>query len=154
MKRNANIIPLSKDHHLGLLFCWKIRQGIRMGVDEARIQAYVKYFWREHLQQHFEEEETILFKPVGDAQCIKAIEEHKQIEKLVETISNSLPDKKILSQLTDVVDGHIRFEERELFPHIELTIESKELESIGEKLQQLHAEKKLDDFGDEFWLEK
>lgn len=29
MKRNENIVLLSRDHHFGLLCAWKIRQGLK-----------------------------------------------------------------------------------------------------------------------------
>ena len=29
MKRDKNIVPLSQDHHFGLLSGWKIKQGIK-----------------------------------------------------------------------------------------------------------------------------
>lgn len=34
MKRNENLVPLSRDHHFGLLCCWKIRQGIKKEVSQ------------------------------------------------------------------------------------------------------------------------
>lgn len=29
MKRNENLIPLSREHHYGLLCVWKIREGVK-----------------------------------------------------------------------------------------------------------------------------
>lgn len=61
IKRSKYIIKLSRDHNASLLFCWKIRQGKRLGVESERIKPYVAYFAKEHLSPHFFEEETILF---------------------------------------------------------------------------------------------
>ena len=152
MKRNVNIIPLSKDHHHGLLFCWKIRQGINLHAAPARVQTYVDYFWKEHLEQHFREEEDILFLNRENALCERAIREHRQIETLVKKLGSSIPEKAGLRHLADLVHDHIRFEERELFPYLESNLSNTELEEIGIKLQQLHTGKQGDCYRDEFWV--
>ena len=62
IRRNKHILELSRDHHFTLLFCWKIRQGLKMQIAPERLKNYVNYFWGEHMQPHFREEEEILFK--------------------------------------------------------------------------------------------
>ena len=41
MKRDKNIIPLSQDHHFGLLSGWKIKQGIKKNISYERIKNYI-----------------------------------------------------------------------------------------------------------------
>ena len=60
IKRNENILKLSKEHHFSLLFCWKIRQGLKAGADSSRIIKYVQYFKTHFLLPHFSEEEIFL----------------------------------------------------------------------------------------------
>ncbi|MFT3903482.1 MAG: hemerythrin domain-containing protein [Niabella sp.] len=151
MKRNENIIPLSRDHHDGLLFCWKIRQGIKLDVELTRIQAYARYFWEQHLRQHFYEEENILFKYQDDEFTQRAMKEHTEIKELIETITNANIEKRSLQHLADLVDKHIRYEERELFPHLESTLTAEQLTEVGAQLQLLHAVGHHDDFTDTFW---
>jgi len=38
IKRNEALKPLSRDHHHGLLLCWKIRQGIKLNIEPERIK--------------------------------------------------------------------------------------------------------------------
>lgn len=38
IKRTKALQPLSRDHHHGLLLCWKIRQGIKLNVEPERIK--------------------------------------------------------------------------------------------------------------------
>ena len=152
MKRNVHIIPLSRDHHHGLLFCWKIRQGINRNASPERVQSYVDYFWKQHLLQHFHDEEKILFLDRKNALCQTAIAEHRQIEELVRKLSSSKPDKAQLLRLADLIHDHIRFEERELFPWLESELSIAELAEIGGKLQESHSANKGDSFCDEFWI--
>jgi len=151
MKRHESIVLLSRDHHFGLLFCWKIRQGVKKGVATERIQPYIHHFWESHLQQHFQEEETLLFSKVNDALSHQAVEEHRAIEQLVSIIHTSKGiTTEALTTIADKVDNHIRFEERVLFPHLENVLTTTQLEVISNHLQQHHVAVE-DNFSDEFW---
>lgn len=155
IKRNKNIIELSKDHHFTLLFCWKIRTGLKLTVDTGRIKKYVQYFWVNHIQPHFKEEETILFAQVKDNAVQKALDEHTQIKQQVNAIitsENIQPAQ--LSDLANMVENHVRYEERELFPHLEKVLTESELENVGKQLQETHHAFCKDDFADEFWINR
>lgn len=153
MKRHESIVALSREHHFGLLFCWKIRQGIKKQVPPERIRPYVKYFWDNHLQGHFEEEETLLFAYLQDNLVEQAVFEHKHIRELVETVGNINPaTENQLNNLADTVDDHIRFEERTLFPHIERELPEEKLAELEVRLRKLHQGQEKDDYLDEFWI--
>jgi hypothetical protein len=152
LKRNKNIIQLSKDHHLTLLFCWKIRTGLKLNVETGRIKAYVQYFWQTHMQPHFNEEETILFAPVKHAAVQKAINEHAAIKHQVsEIVTLDYSESLQLKILADAIDDHVRYEERELFPHLEKILTETQLEYIGKQLQ-IHNDVCKVDFPDQFWI--
>ncbi len=154
IKRNAHIVSLSKDHHATLLFCWKIRTGLKHGVAGDRMLSYVQYFWQQHMLPHFLEEETILFLPVKDEKVQRALREHIQIRETIEALQNSGDEAKVqLAALADLVDAHVRYEERELFSHLEHTLTNEQLEYIGRQLNEKHETLK-DDFADEFWAFK
>lgn len=152
MKRNENIVPLSRDHHNGLLFSWKIRQGINKNIETERIRKYVHYFWDDHLQKHFEEEETILFNKIQHELCEKAYAEHTQIKGLIEEIDRGDAPLEKYILLADVLEQHIRFEERTLFPFLEKTLDPEQLSEIGTTLGPLHETANTDTYPDEFWL--
>lgn len=156
IKRSEHIILLSKDHHTSLLFCWKIRQGLKMDAEMERIKKYVQYFWRYHMQPHFEEEEEILFAPLKDEKVQKAIDEHGQIKTQINTLLNrsEMEAGSGLALLADMVDKHVRYEERELFPHLEKTLSHEQLETIGKQLHLRKPSTLKDDFKDEFWIQK
>lgn len=149
IKRSAHIVMLSKDHHFGLLFSWKIRQGLKRGITLNRLQSYVAYFWDAHFKHHFKEEEELLF--MEDALCSQALDEHKKIGAQIEKIkTGERSNAEAYSALADMVDAHIRFEERVLFPHLEKQLSPQQLERIGQELQKRERPFK-DDFEDAFW---
>lgn len=152
VKRSPHIIKLSRDHHASLLFCWKLRQGEKKAIEQERMQKYVTYFFEKHLKPHFREEEEFLFSHAkNDAMVLRTIDEHKNINQLASKIIGS-DSENLTNEFTaiaDMVDQHVRFEERELFPHMEEMLSEKQLIKISEKLG--HAPKK-DTFEDEFWV--
>lgn len=150
IKRNENIVKLSRDHHASLLFCWKLRQGVKHHIEVDRMVNYVTYFWTEHFAPHFGEEEKFLFAPLRDDKILRAIDDHKKIKEFIEALrSTGLNGKEEkLLQLADTVDEHVRYEERILFPHLELALSGEQLGQIG---TQISDEPLLDTYKDAFW---
>ena len=152
LKRNECIKKFSRDHQLGLLFCWKIRQGLKAGVALNRICKYVAYFWQQHLQWHIKDEEKILFSHLKDRRVQKALNEHKLISAQVQDVINDSENnkRKSLTKLADMVDDHIRYEERILFHHLEMKLNKEQLENIG---TQIHKQRLSlqDEYEDQFW---
>jgi hypothetical protein len=153
IKRSKQLTPLSKDHHDGLLFAWKIRQGLKNGTDIKLIAEYTQWFWQNHLEEHFREEEQILAPHLpADNELLKQMfDEHENIEAMIH-INENIPDATLLSKLAQAIDDHIRFEERVLFPYAEKIIPEKELNLIYEQLPKEKAE--CEKWEREFWVKK
>ena len=153
IKRNENIAKLSRDHHASLMFCWKLRQGIKKDVEIKRMQDYLSYFLVQHFTPHFQEEEDILFAPLKDEKVQKAIDDHVIIMKMVADIINSDSEdlKTDLTSLANLVDAHVRYEERILFPHLEKELSEEQLEIIG---QRISYDAIKDDYEDQFWVKE
>lgn len=150
LKRNENLVKLSKDHHAGLLFCWKMRQGIKYHIETDRMIKYVKYFWDQHLAVHFKEEEEFLFTILKDKEVQKALDDHQKIKIFVDKISvpGMESEEDVFLELADTVDDHIRYEERVLFPHLQEKLSNEQLEKIGD---QIVDEPLIDNYEDQFW---
>ncbi len=152
IKRHQALVSFSKDHHFALLLIWKIRQGVDKAVNAERISNYVLAFFKEDLQQHFTEEEQLLFcqLPAGDVWRKQAEAEHKNIYQLVNAIQQDSTDINLLQQFADTLEKHIRFEERTLFTHLQENTGTKELENILNKSDKREHEV-LAQWKDEFW---
>ena len=153
VKRDENIKRLSREHHFSLLFCWKIRKGLKADVATERIRKYVQYFWQQHLQPHFREEEKIFFAPIKDRLVQRAINEHKYIKQQVEDLANysGNNERKSLAKIADMLYEHVRYEERDLFPHLEKKLSKEQLENIGEQIEKHHQTSLRDLYEDQFW---
>lgn len=150
LKRHEALKPLSRDHHQGLLLCWKIREGLKNEVDTSRIVKYAKFFYLSHLVPHFKFEESQVFPLLepGNVLVRKAIEEHRYLESLF--LKNDA-DNKTLETLEKALEDHIRFEERILFMEIQKHATVKELDNL-EKLEKEAPSSSPDDWEDSFWL--
>jgi len=148
LKRHPALHHLSHDHHHGLLLCWKIRQGFKLDIEPNRIKDYCEWFWGNHLQAHFEEEEKLIFPVLSndDPMIKQAMSEHKRLRKLFSTWENP---EKTLGQIEEELEKHIRFEERVLFPVIQEKATSSQLEIIA---AQGDREKFVENMSDPFWI--
>mgnify|MGYP001545945156 CR=1 FL=1 len=153
IKRSEHIAALSRDHHAGLLFCWKIKEGLKCGIDPLRINQYVKYFWEGHLQEHFREEETLLFNKLDNDLTSQGKREHQVLSGwFMRIINNEVEHFKDYLSFTELLTNHIRFEERVLFPFIEEHLPKTDLEAIGAHLAKAHSVAFNDSYHDEFWI--
>ena len=155
IKRSEHIAALSRDHHAGLLFCWKIKEGVKHGVDLKRINRYIKYFWEEHLEEHFKEEEILLFNKLDDELTSRAERDHQVLAVWFKRlIGNEVEHFQDYFSFTELLTNHIRFEERVLFPFMEAQLPRGILEEIGENLTRSHTIAFDDHYADEFWVKK
>lgn len=149
IKRDKAIQPLSRQHHHGLLLCWKIRTGFKKNIDVSRIKDYSDWFYTNFLLLHFDEEEKYLFPLLDtDHELVKkALADHRRLRRL---FTENQDVQKSLSLIEEELDAHIRFEERILFNEIQKMAEKSELQKVHD---QLHPEVKDPDAGweDHFW---
>lgn len=138
IKRDKAFVELSRDHHAGLLLVWRIRKDQGIDMDSKLISGYVLEFFRGHLQEHFKEEEDFVFSklPVGDGLRVQAEKEHEVIYELVDAIRENPSGKDLLKKFADLLEAHIRFEERVLFNHLQDSLTPEELEGIFERLKR------------------
>ena len=157
IKRSKNLVTLSKDHHDGLLIAWKVRQGLRLNISNTRLSNFIVNQFNTHLHPHFVEEEQLLFSklPSSDELRIKAEDQHAAIRQMIAAF-DSAPESSTedLANFANLLDDHIRLEERQLFPHLEKVVAPDELDLIGKDLERLHATKPADEWHDQFWIKK
>ncbi|MCF8464076.1 MAG: hemerythrin domain-containing protein [Flavobacteriales bacterium] len=147
LKRSKELQPFSREHHHGLLLCWKIRKGITNGVEKERIKRYADYFYKTSLLPHFEDEEKYVFTILGnDHELVKkALAEHRRLTRL---FLNEKDIARALSKIEEELEAHIRFEERILFHEIQLVATPAQLQWVDEHHQEIKA---CEDWDDEFW---
>ncbi|MCW5943434.1 MAG: hemerythrin domain-containing protein [Fimbriimonadaceae bacterium] len=127
MKRHPALQPFSRDHNVGLVFARRIERGDAVAEEFAKL-------WAEELDAHFRDEEALLGPLVGDDTRNRLVAEHRAIRELAESVATA-----DLGRLGRLLDAHIRWEERELFPAIEASASEAELAALGRRTTVIEA---------------
>ena len=156
-RRHESLIPLSREHHYGLMLCLRLHKGLPQHGPQhgdeawAREQAArVAQFFATDLAPHFQVEEEALFPAMKDfAGASELVDElfweHRKMEALVERLRDPQTARlaPVLLEFADLLESHIRKEERELFPiyerqmkpEVAVEVERAVIAAIGEALQ-------------------
>ena len=154
IKRSPQLQPLSREHHDGLLFVWKIRQGLNNHINLERLRDYTGWFWKHHIKPHFFQEEKVLlpFMPASHLLAIQLKKDHDYIRELILSIDKEA-DRYDFVTLSNLLESHIRFEEREVFQYLEEHLSGQQLTEIYEKLEE-HPVSCEEEWKDGFWVKK
>jgi hemerythrin-like domain-containing protein len=132
MKRDPSLVPLSHDHHHGLVRVFEIRQALRQGESLSEQQAKNAAFLQNDLAPHFQAEELHLvpllrqFDVVEPLAIEQLLEDHRQLTRLARAATAS-----DLDAFADLLERHIRREEREIFPAYQERVGADDRERAG-----------------------
>jgi len=149
LMRHASLLLLSHDHHHGLALALRCRkQGLGqikpMGAEGLRERAKeFLEFYRANLMAHFKAEEAVLFplmrqQVAGCADMLdQLVRDHEQLRRAMPQLEAGTGLAKLIFDLGDLLERHIRKEERELFPLFEAHVDTAQAEVVGAKLKEL-----------------
>jgi hemerythrin-like domain-containing protein len=146
MKRHKSLHRLSHEHQNGLVLALKLKykkkpssSALEDEVEELKYELADKF--ENELKRHFRLEETYLAPLFETNELMKRmLEEHKKLERLYINLKQNPENwdtgvqREKLNLFGELLELHIRFEERELFPMIEASLAEEEMEKLGEKL--------------------
>ena len=143
-KRHPSLIPLSHDHHHALALAIRCRKQALGQLNPGNPKAMkafaeeVKKFFLQNLDPHFEAEEKVLFPLIklhsnddGEPLITALLSDHERIRKTVTALEKESELSKTLFDLGDLLDRHIRQEERVLFPIFEQAVPANKAEKAG-----------------------
>jgi iron-sulfur cluster repair protein YtfE (RIC family) len=155
MKRNENLKTLSWEHHHGLVAAFRLQQGLNNDTTKEILRDYVLFVWENDLDQHFRKEEEVIEtyslnkndgrKIVGQMEC-----DHQNFRKLINIFKRDNYNPEHIRSFADLLNKHIRFEERQLFPYIEAETSQKNMERIGVYLEE-HYTPSCSEWQHQFW---
>lgn len=147
MKRHEALVQLSRDHHFGLLLCWKLKQGITKNIAVDRMARYISVFFSHNLAPHFAEEEETVFNILGEKHPLIS-EARTEHEIMREMVARGFRNSAEIQGFRDLLEVHIRKEERQIFPEIERQATERQLQEL---LALPHPVLKEPEYDDEFW---
>lgn len=119
MKRSAPLLKLSREHHSALSLALHARRAAKQGSEAiSRMATDISRRFQEELKPHFDEEERDLLPVLQEAGELtlvaQTLAEHVELARLVALLHQ--PDAQTLLAFADLLNAHVRFEERQLFP--------------------------------------
>jgi len=145
MKRSNELRPLSAEHHQALLVAFQLRKGLE-GHPEAAgapkelpgLLSLARRFEESVFQPHTLAEEELLSPHLtaGDARRLAA--EHAELRRLVGWARKAAQaeQRASLGAFADLLERHVRWEERDLFPYAEAHLDAAALAGIGAELEK------------------
>lgn len=155
MKREEQLQPLSHQHHNGLMAALLLKKGVEKAADPSVMGDFILSVWNNELRNHFIKEEVYLHPHVLQITVLmekyeQMKAEHHQIRRLVDSIRSEGATASLVTDFYQLLEKHIRFEERELFPFIEEHIQQDQLNELGRNVEQLKS-KACSDYPVKFW---
>jgi iron-sulfur cluster repair protein YtfE (RIC family) len=155
-KRHPSLHSLSHDHHHTLALAQRLVLGDAALLDDGWTHdtleqaRRVQTFAEDELNKHFAAEEQVLFPAAvrhsaAAAALIPLLTgQHRTIETLVADLAeaHALERARLLVRLGELLQEHVRAEERELFPLCQDAIPEPELHAAGLQMEALRREQK------------
>lgn len=145
MKRHPGLVPISHEHRQLLFAAQILKRGIPRFRDAPATAAAKLAFARrcaaELLLPHQQREEALLFPVAADAGLGEAvaalIAEHRAIDAALaglDGLEAAAPELEAqLDALGQLLERHVRAEERGLFPQLQATLSAEALRALGER---------------------
>jgi hemerythrin-like domain-containing protein len=143
MKRSPELTPLSHDHHQALFVAQQLRRAETLEPPRGDFLE----FWRAHGQRHFAIEEEILLPAwiEGDSDAeaelaARLASEHLALRAAARRVERGTVGLDELRELGGLLERHVRFEERVLFPLIESRLDAEATARAGREIAAAEAE--------------
>ena len=125
MKRHAALVPLSHDHHHALAQARRLREQ-----GAAAAPGFLRFFASE-TTRHFREEEELVFPLLYDDEPESLREillQHHRLRTLARRLGAG---EDVAAELAELLEAHIRLEERDLFELIQHAVSDDQLARLG-----------------------
>ena len=144
MRRSRQLKPLSSEHHHALLVSFQLRQGLAGHPESAGaprdlpgLVALLLRFDEQVFRTHTRTEEDVLGTHLSAADARRLRAEHAELARLVAGThaTGAAEQRAALGAFALLIERHVRWEERELFPYAEEHVDEATLASIGGELE-------------------
>jgi hemerythrin-like domain-containing protein len=145
MRRSRQLKPLSSEHHHALLVAYQLKQSLAGHAESAGapkdvpgLLALVRRFEHQVLRTHLRTEEDVLGAYLTPADFHRLQAEHGELLRLVGAAGGPVASEQraALVAFADLLERHVRWEERELFPYAEGHVDADTLAIIGGELER------------------
>ena len=154
MKRDISLQPLSHQHHNALMGVLLLRKGIEKNADKKILKDFTVNWWQKQLDQHMLTEEKVLLPYLSKHQFNKTYlnvihRDHETIRLLGDRMKVHEDGYNLYNVYADLVEQHIRFEERVVFQKIQEDFSPQQLSQLQNHLPESGTQ--FTDYPVKFW---
>jgi hemerythrin-like domain-containing protein len=142
VKRDDSLRPLSRQHLVALTTARELR---RARSSDGLAKVFLE-FWRNDGRDHFRIEEEVLLPTwarhaeVDQEGVTRMLGDHLNIRRYVLDVEDHGLQVEEAHDLGRLLNDHVRFEERELFPRIEEALDPDALGELARAIEKAEAE--------------
>lgn len=145
IKRSRQLKPLSSEHHQALLVAFQLKKGLAGHGETAGapkdlpgLLALARKFENTLFLTHTKTEEEVLGRHLSPDDMRRLQFEHAEMQRLLAAArqARSADMRQALTAFADLLERHIRWEERELFPQCEADLNESDLALVGQELEK------------------
>ncbi|HVP66996.1 MAG TPA: hemerythrin domain-containing protein [Anaeromyxobacteraceae bacterium] len=145
LKRTRELRPLSSDHHQALLVAYQLKKAIAGHAESAGaprdldgLLALARRYEETVFRVHTAAEEELLGRHLAAPDVRRLELEHAQMRQFLADARLAPPPERrqALLGFADLLERHVRWEERELFPRCEAQLGGEALESVGNEIEK------------------
>jgi hemerythrin-like domain-containing protein len=141
LKRHPALQPFSREHLTGLFHAHQLMwlSNGRARADLATTVANFKNAWDDEISLHFSEEERLFSDlPVTAESLARLRQEHDAIRDLTTSLFVAkADDQELCLRFGQMLNDHIRWEERQFYPEIEQALSEAGLAALGEETRHI-----------------
>ena len=145
VKRSRELRPLSSEHHQALLIAFQLKKGLAGHSESAGaprdlpgLLALARRFEDSVFLAHTKAEEELLGRHLATPDVKRLKFEHAEMVRLLDLARASRAGdvRQALAAFAELLERHIRWEEREVFPACEDALADDVLAKIGHELEK------------------
>jgi len=145
MRRHRALRPLSSEHHQALLVAFKVQKSLAGHAESAGappdlpgLVTLVRRFEEDVLAPHARAEEELLGAYLTQGDIARLRDEHLELRRLAAASRTARGDgpRRELAAFAELLERHVRWEERELFPYAEGHMDPATLAVVGGEIEK------------------
>jgi hypothetical protein len=155
MKRDKTLQPLSWQHHDTLMACLMLEKGVKKNVEIKVLQDFTRHIWEKDINKHFLLEENYLVPHLRQKQFPEYIirsllNDHDLLRNVSARLFNGGASYQLFLSFANLLEQHVRFEERLVFEKAQEMIPEEELGKLARHFPAEHSSS-CKDYPVKFW---
>jgi hemerythrin-like domain-containing protein len=144
IRRSRELKPLSSEHQQALLLAFQLKQGIAGHAesagaprDLAGLIGLARRFHDRVMTSHIRAEEELLGACMAENDLRRMASEHGQLGRLLDSTRKDSGERRAaLLAYADLLERHVRWEDREIFDKCESALDHDALAIVGQEIER------------------